>query len=482
MAGVGFELKKLFYNKQGYVNTVKSYSISAIVTEGPMILCVLMLFLLRYLMVCSGGSYAKQEIFLVTITYTMIFSLMISSAILFFVSRYISDCIYEKKYDRLMSAFYGTSVFLLIVGGTIAALFLYGMNAAFWYKIIAFTQFCLMLVLWTQLIFLSAIKKYIPILVGFVVAMGSAVLIGAGLMWLGVDTLLAALLGSTLGYFILLLAFMLVMLRHYPSAHINIFACFPALDQYKILVIIGFFMSLGLYGHNFVIWFSEYGTTVLQRYRYCMIYDIPAFYACLTIIPMIVRFVVMLEVNFYEKYRDYLDTVVYGGRLQDIKSAHKMMTQVLFREIAYMIQIQLFMAILSIIFVASLLQFVGVDSNMLGIFRMLCFGYCFYGLERCVTIVLLYFDDRVGAFFSSVVFAVMSIAMTVWTLELGIEYYGLGFFVAGVVASIVTLVRLYRYLKGLDYNVFCKQPLIHRHKVGVFTQLGKLFGGVQGEE
>lgn len=49
MAGVGFELKKLFRRRGGYMNALRAYATTAMVTEGPMVLCIVMLFSTRLL-------------------------------------------------------------------------------------------------------------------------------------------------------------------------------------------------------------------------------------------------------------------------------------------------------------------------------------------------------------------------------------------------------------------------------------------------
>ena len=102
MAGVGFELKKLFRRRGGYINTLKAYAVSAVVTEGPMLLTMLMLFATRRLLRLWGAVYGTQEVYLITTTYIMIFSLILSNTFLMFISRFISDCIYEGHKDRIL--------------------------------------------------------------------------------------------------------------------------------------------------------------------------------------------------------------------------------------------------------------------------------------------------------------------------------------------------------------------------------------------
>ena len=162
--------------------------------------------------------------------------------------------------------------------------------------------------LWAQMAYLSAIKKYTKILTGFLLAALTAV--GSCLLlWLGVPPLTGAFLGSTLGYFLLMVLYLQELVNFYPAGRMSLVVLFPYLDKYKSLIAIGFFTALGLFAHNFVFWFSDYKITVIRHMIYCMKYDVACFYASLTIVPYLVIFVVALEVNFYKAYRKYFDTV-----------------------------------------------------------------------------------------------------------------------------------------------------------------------------
>lgn len=473
MAGVGFELKKLFKSKEGYIDSIKAYSISAIVTEGPMILCIIMLLALRQLIVSFKGAYLDRDIFVITITYTMIFSMIFSNTVNLFISRYISDCIYQRRFDEILSAFYGTVTLLLLLGGTVSGIFLITLELDAIYKIIMFIQFNIVMISWVQLTFLSALKKYNKILLGFFVAVIVAILLALGLMFAGINPLLAALLSSTTGYFIIITFFMIEIVSYYPKGNINMFKIIGAVDQYKILLLIGLFMTLGLFGHNFLMWFGKYSQLVLNKLRYCMLYDVPTFYGSMSIIFMLVIFTVSLETNFYTKFSEYFNAILYGGRYKDMQSAYENMTEVLMKEILKMCQIQIFFTIGICIFGVTYLQMVGMDSNMAEIFRILVFGYYFYGIERSIVIILLYFDDREGALLVNVVFLVTSIVFSMFFNSLGLDYYGVGFLVSTFATAVIAMLRLKVYLNDIDYNIFCKQPIFAQSNRGAFTRLAE---------
>lgn len=471
MAGIGFELKKIFKNNSGILNSLKGYSVTAAVTEGPMLLTILMMFVMRYMLRGGGATYREQEIFLFTVTYVMIFSLIFSNTMLMFLDRYISDCVYKQKQKNIMASFYASTFFLLVIGGTIAFVYLLTIPMNWWYRVAALIQFSSMMIMWLQISYLSVLKQYTFVLIGFGAGTIVSIITAGILMYLGFDLLLSALWGVAIGFVVMLFLFMVQMLAHYPIGDFNLFVCFSALDEHKILAPTGFFMGLGLYGHNFVLWGSEFRNHVFPTGVYCMKYDIPVFFATLAITPLLVQFVVSLETNFSRRNRVYFDTILYGGRLDDIKAAKKEMEVTLYRELAHMLEVQLIFTIIAVTLFGNVLNRLGLDTEMIGIYRVLCFGYCFYGVFKSFTIILLYFDDKIGACIGSILFAVSSILFTVVTLYTGIDTWGMGFLVASVGASAYVLIRLYLYLKKLEYHVFCKQQLFQSDEKGIFALL-----------
>lgn len=479
MAGVGFELKKIFKSDSGVLNTLKGYSVTAAVTEGPMILTMVLLWTLRYLMKLFSAGYAEQEIFLFTITYVLIFSLIFSNTFLMFVNRYISDCIYKEEIQYILPTFFSVVFFLLLFGGIVAGIYLLILPVRWMFRLAAFIQFSCMLVLWVQMAFLSAIKQYGQVLIGFFVGVIVAIGMAAILMFLGQDPLMSAMWSAAMGFLVMMFGFMAQMLAYYPPGKFNLFQFFPALDHYKILLVTGFFTALGLYGHNFVIWCSEFRNQIFPTGVFCTKYDIPAFFATLTILPMLVQFVVSLEVNFCEKNRMYFDTILYGGRLADMRFAKKDMQKVLFRELAHMMEVQLIFTIVAVTFIGNFLETVGLDQEMIGIYRLLCFGYCIYGFVKSAIIILLYFDDRIGACIGAVLFAVSGILLTGVTLWLGIDTWGTGFLGAGILTSAYLMLRLGYYLDKLEYYVFCRQPLFMTENRGIFQRMDEKFNQME---
>lgn len=459
MAGVGFELKRIFKDNSGVLSSIKGYSITAVVTEGPMVLTMVMLFALQGMIQYFHGSFRDREVFLFLIAYVMIFSILLSNTLLMFFNRYIADCIYQNRLHRVLPAFYAIITALLAVGGTLAFLYLASLSLAWNVRLAAQIQFCTMLVLWVQIVLLSAIRQYTYVLWGFVGGALVSLGLAGGMMALHVQPLSAAMWGAASGFVLMMFLFMKQILEFYPAGRLRLHPVLAALERYRILVPVGACMGLGLYAHNFVHWCSGFQNRVFSNGVYCTRYDIPSFFAVLTILPMTVQFVVSLETAFAKKNRAYFDAILGGGRLQDMKAAQKEMQQVLYRELAYMMEIQLVFTLFAVVFGGNFLQGFGLDVEMAGIYRVLCFGYLVYGFVKSMIIILLYFDDRIGALRASAMFAALSAVLSAAAMLISRDLWGFGFLLAGLCTAVYLLRRLRLYLDELEYHVFCEQPL-----------------------
>ena len=101
MAGIGFELKKLF-GKKGYLRNLRAYLYTAFITVGPTILCISMVTAIQLFLIFIGVGLSDRELFLAAVTYSFVFSLIITSGFSMIVTRYISDKLFDKEYDYIL--------------------------------------------------------------------------------------------------------------------------------------------------------------------------------------------------------------------------------------------------------------------------------------------------------------------------------------------------------------------------------------------
>ena len=123
MAGIGFELKKLF-NRRGLFAAFRAYGYAGVVCTGPMLLGVVLLLGVMFLCDITGSSRHSRELLVCMITYTLLASLTVTSFLSMVVTRFIADQLYEENYEAVLPSFWGSSGLMLIVGGILYGVFL----------------------------------------------------------------------------------------------------------------------------------------------------------------------------------------------------------------------------------------------------------------------------------------------------------------------------------------------------------------------
>ncbi|MCU6710802.1 exopolysaccharide Pel transporter PelG [Paenibacillus sp. J5C_2022] len=463
MAGIGFELRKLF-RKEGLINNVKAYAYSSLTTVGPMILCMGLIMGLQFIMSHDNESYIEWELYVATVAYCFVFSIVFTCGISMVLTRYVADMMYQKKYDRLMSSFYGALFIMLPLGGLVAWLFLRGVAADPLYKLAAYLFFMEMIVIWLQGIYLSALKDYIRIVRGFTIGVAAAMLSGWLLFkYTDLQETTAAILGLDIGFFIIGALSLYHFEEKFPKARSAYFFDFlHYFRKYASLFFAGTFVYSGIYLHNFVYWWGPSGVEVADRFRVLPFYDVATFYAFITVMPTLVTFVVSVETSFYEKLRSYYLNILQGGTIQDIASAKQKMQDTLLREILFMMEVQLLFTVLSLALGLKFLPMIGFTMSQLDLFIILVLSYFMFIMMFVLTHVLMYFDDRKGVVAISGLFVLLNVVCSIGMMKL--QYDGLGMFLAAFITIVVVIARLLHVLRNIDYYTFCSQP-IHQRKV-----------------
>ena len=76
MAGIGFELKKLFSENSIFMK-LRANIFSGVVIAGPMIMGAMLLLGVKYIAVTAGAPIHEQDLLIVIITYSLLFSLLL---------------------------------------------------------------------------------------------------------------------------------------------------------------------------------------------------------------------------------------------------------------------------------------------------------------------------------------------------------------------------------------------------------------------
>jgi len=472
MAGIGFELKKLFSQK-GLLLQARANLYASLVVAGPMLMGALFLLGARYISSFGGATTHQQDLLVVIITYSLLFSLILTSSLLFVLARFVADMLYINEYTRILPSMYGAISFFLVIGSVLWLIFLFLSKLEFIYGLYSFILFCEGTIVWIQISYISALKEYRKILIGFLIGIVSGLSASLVFMLFRYDVVASLLAGSCVAYGILMIDFTIVLHEFFPMGSGSPFKFLEWIDKYPQLPFVGFFATFGLFVHILLMWLSPWGVQVEGLFYHAPRHDIPALLAFMTSLATTVNFVTTVEVNFYPKYRLYFSLLNGDGSLSNIEKAYDEMLDVLKQEIFYLAIQQIFITLFSITFVGELLSYLklGFTTSMIEMFRVLCVGYGIYAIGNVLVLFLLYFSSNTDALWAVSAFVVFNTLGTLYTISLSQTYYGFGFVVAGVVLYMVALRLLFSYTDRLDFYIFTKQPVFFVQKKGFLTSL-----------
>ncbi|WP_310832542.1 exopolysaccharide Pel transporter PelG [Paenibacillus pedocola] len=472
MAGIGFELRKL-YREHGLLRHLRAYAYSSMSTVGPMVLCMGMVAGIQGLMAFSGVSFLERELFLSTIVYAFIFSVLITGGVSMVLTRFLADMLFQKKYQHILSSYYGASAICLPVGAAIALLFLRGVEAGFAYKAAAFMLFMELILVWIQSVHLSALKDYKRIFRSFLYS-ALVALIGAWAVSAFTASASAAgmLAAVDAGFFLVLLLTNHHFEQVFPERDPRLYFSFVSyFRKYPSLFGIGTLLYAGVYSHSFVYWLGPHHNEIAGRFLTSSFYDTPVFYAYLTVVPTLIVFTVAVETNFYEKFRTYYDLIRQSGTWEEISAARGEMQRSLIKELTFLMEIQLMFTVLALALGIKLLPAIGFSMEQLDIYIILLLGYYMFIITFVILLLLLYYDDRKGVIMISGFFLLLNIVLSSITMLTG--YHGYGMLLASFTVLVLALWRMVRYVRNIDYHTFCAQPLVPTESKRSRTLLSK---------
>lgn len=453
MAGIGFQLRKILA-KDRYATTLRAYLYAGMISSGPWVLSIISVMVIGLLSL--GYSVPSQEVgqFLISVTYLMASSLIFTGGLQLFFIRYISDRLYEKKYESILPNLLGILFVVTLVAAVIAFLiiFLFFDDTTIQYKILMFSNFIVLCNLWVVIIFLSGMKAYNRIIVFMLI--GYSVMIGASylLSYWKIYGLLTALL---IGHSTLLFIFLAEVLRLHPAKKLISFEFFKSKNIYFSLIATGLLYNLGVWVDKFIFWFNPYTShQVIGPLRSSLLYDLPIFLAYLAIIPGMAVFLVKIETNFAEWYEKLFSAIRDGGSLSYITHARAEMTNTIRDGLFSICKIQGATVVLLLIFAPNILSWLGISHYHLPLFYVDVVGVSIQVVFMALLNVFFYLDKRSIVLRLCLLFFVLNAILTLLSQYLGPAYFGYGFTLSLLVCVLVGLKQLSSTLDKLLYHTF----------------------------
>lgn len=457
MAGIGFELKKI-YGRKTLAASLWGTVYATMTTIGPAVLSAMLLLLLEFLLKQAGLTVLEERFFIAATSY--IFAISTLSAVLFAapVSRYISDCIFlGKEADICPSAFgvlslstavSGIAMFFLCAGmyfqDDVPMLFL----VSYYFLGVLVTDVCSMMT------YASALKHYRALTFSFFLGflLGVAVYFVCIRQFL-IDKVTAACLALTCCYFLIFFALVYQCVKTFGRPKGRYFAFLSYFRKYPKLTVGGFAYTFGIYCPTLIYWFFSEIAEQVSVFVTTPVYDFALFLAVFVNIPSLVIFVVKVETTFYEKYTLYV-SALNNGTYDLIRKERGVMARTLRHQLFFVYEIQFIITVVTVCLISVFFPYLNASTYMLNMFVMLSLGvytvFCMY----FTIVVFYYFSDYGGACISALVFlAVTALVAAVAVLQN--DFYPLALLAGGLCGWVVSFLLLRRRMEKLDSFLMC---------------------------
>jgi uncharacterized membrane protein len=435
---------------------LRAYGYAGLISSGPWVLSILGVMAIGLLSVNRVQSLALRQ-FLVSITYLMAASLILTGFLQLMFTRFISDRLFAKEEATVLPNLFGALALTTLLAGTSSsAVVWFGFEGLpLSYRALMMIGFVTLCDLWVVVVLLSGLKAYRSVLAGFLIGYGTSV---AGALLLSNRGLAGLLTGFLVGQIVLLFLLFLAVIRRYPRGRMLVSFDFLSRRSYLSLALTGFFYNLGVWVDKFAFWVNPMTSDpVIGPLRASIIYDIPIFLAYLSIVPGMAVFLVRVETDFAESYDAFYHAVRSGDSLVNIQRLKGTLSSAARQGMGDIFKVQGVTLLLLFLIGPRVLDVMGISPLYRQLFFVDLAGVGTQVLMLAVFNVLFYLDQRGAVLWLSILFAASNLLLTLMTQSLGPAFYGYGFALATAITSVSGLNIISRRLEGLECDTFMQQ-------------------------
>ena len=377
MAGIGFELKKI-YGRKTLAANLSGTIYATMTTIGPAVLSAMLLLLLEFLLNQAGLTLLEERFFIAATSYTFVIATLVAVLFAAPVSRYISDCIFLERESDICPSAFGVMALSTAVSGVLIFLLCAGMYFQDGVPMIFLVSYYFLGVLvtavYTMMTYASALKHYKALTFSFFLGL----LLAVGVYFLctrrlGIDKVTAACIALACCYFLILCALVFQCIRAFGMPRGRYFAFLSYFRRYPRLTVAGFAYTLGIYCPTLIYWFFSGIQEQVSVFLTTPVYDYALFLAVFANMPSLVIFVVKVETAFYEKYTLYV-SALNNGTYDLIQKERDVMGRALRHQLFFVYEIQLIITLVLDCLVSVFFPYLNASTHMLHMFIMLSLG------------------------------------------------------------------------------------------------------------
>jgi len=438
MAGIGFALRTLSH-RDTISSIVAAVGHAAVIVAGPWLFTI---FSLAGITMLSGRVVGYEELatFRVVVIYAFALSLVLSAPATIVATRCVADALWLKQPERVRSLLTGTLIAALVPVLLGAAVLVAYFRPPGDIALALAAASGTVALIWVALCFCGAIRDYAGVtwsfLVGLVVAMITTV--GAAVAGLGASGMVWGFLaGLTITFFGMLRR----VLATFPQAVSTPLAGLQELQRglstYWQLAAGALIGTAGVWADKFVFWSGEEGEVLRAGLVHAPLYDSAMFIASLVIIPALSSFVMKLETDFFERYQQYYATISGHGTLEQIETSRSRLARFTLDTLSIITVAQVGLCIILVLVAPAIVDLLALQYRQVAILQYGAIGAVFQFVFIACTSLLLFFDRRLRFLWVQCLFFALNVGLSIATLRLGEDYYGVGYFLACLISSVV---------------------------------------------
>ena len=453
MAGIGFELRKILKHDTLF-GVARAYAYAGLISSGPLILSIFGILIIGVMSLAFViPKYAIVQ-FQISVTYLIALSLILTGPLQLSFTRFISDRLFEKRDDLVLSNYNGVVLVSTIASGLVGVVaMLVGFKSEpLAYRVLMVAGFVVISNIWIAVIFLSSVKQYRQILFVFLIGYGCTVAFALMLNRHGLSGLLG---GFVAGHLVLLGGLSGLIYRNYRSGRLISFEVFDKRFAYPTLALVGLFFNLGVWLDKFMFWYSPgTGAPVIGPLHASVIYDIPVFIAYVCVMPGMATFLVRIEADFVEYYDAFYDAVRSGATLRHINDMRDMMVGSVRAGLYEIIKIQVVVLLLIFAFGSNVLAALNISPLYMPLLTVDVIAASLQVVLLGLLNVFFYLDARRTVLKLCVAFVVLNGTLTWITLQMSPNTYGYGFALALLILVVGAVLTLDRKFAKLEYETY----------------------------
>jgi uncharacterized membrane protein len=430
---------------------------AAVTAAGPWLFTIIALALIGVLTDPVVGSEALDS-FRVFVIYAFALSLVATAPVVMIATRLAGDALYLRKFAQIRPLFVAATA-LGAIATALVSLFTYTIAFTPAIELALVGSLCCTLVgmIWIGLAFCGAVRDFAGITRGFLLGLLTGVVctFACGTAQLGVAGMLAGF-SCGLAFIFFWLATRVLVTFPQPAERTleSLIVVLVALRRYWALSIGALAGALAIWIDKWIMWTGPLGERVASGLAHAPGYDSAMFIAYLAIIPSLAVFVTDLETTFFEVYKRYFAAIANHATLAQVRSNSRELEGQTMRTIAHIILIQFVLGAIVALAAPLIVRVTGLQFQQTAILRLGALGAMFqFVLVACSTL-LLFFERHVQFMLLQILFLIMQAGLTLITVALGSDFYGVGYLFSCVVCGLLSFFTLEHTLKNLDYLTF----------------------------